>query len=99
MKGVIKILTLCINRSYDMSNQLIVKMDKELKDQFQELARREGRNISEIVRNLVKDYIQERDMSAYIDQLWMKIGDEMRAKDVTPDCIVQAIRDTRAAQK
>ena len=57
-----------------MTTQMIIRMDSEVKDRFNKLARVEGKTTSQMVRELIEDYIKERDIGTYIDDLWGRIG-------------------------
>ena len=57
-----------------MATQMIIRVDTDLKNKVSQLAKAEGKNLSELVRELLEKYTKERDMSSYIDNLWDKIG-------------------------
>ncbi|MEW6201084.1 MAG: ribbon-helix-helix protein, CopG family [bacterium] len=78
-----------------MSNQMIIRIDPEIKDRLNKLARMEGRTTSEKVRELIEDYIKERDISAYIDDLWNRIGRKLKTKGIKPGDINMAIKKVR----
>jgi predicted DNA-binding protein len=82
-----------------MTSQLIVRLDPDQKSRFQKLAKNEGKSSSEVVRNLIEAYIQERDIKGAIDDLWNRIGTDLKQKGVTPKDVNQAIRDVRAAKR
>ena len=48
-----------------------------LKNKVSQLAKAEGKNSSELVRELLEKYTKEKDTSAYIDNLWDKIGQNL----------------------
>ena len=81
-----------------MSTQMIIRIDNEVKNRLNKLARIEGKTTSEMVRGLIEEYIQERDIGAYIDDLWNRIGKKLKAKGVTPGKIETAIREARRNQ-
>ena len=78
-----------------MSTQMIIRIDNEVKNRLARLARSEGKTTSEMVRGLIEDYIKERDIGSYIDDLWNRTGKKLRAKGVTPAMIESAIRASR----
>jgi len=47
-----------------MVSQVLVRVDKELKDKFQRLSRREQKSMTEKVRELMEGYVKEHDMEA-----------------------------------
>ncbi len=78
-----------------MSTQMIIRMDPELKEKLTKLARREGKTTSQMVRELIEDYVREHDISSYIDELWNRVGKKLRAKGVTPAAVRKTIRNVR----
>lgn len=81
-----------------MSTQMIIRIDDEVKNRLSKLARLEGKTTSEMVRELIEEYIKERDISAYIDDLWNRTGKKLKSKGVTPATINKAIKETRKKQ-
>jgi predicted DNA-binding protein len=78
-----------------MTRQMIIRMDPDLKDRFNKLARVEGKTTSQMVRELIEDYIKERDISTYVDDLWGRIGGKLRSKGVRQRDIDKAIKEVR----
>ncbi len=78
-----------------MSSQMIVRISPELKDKVSVLARAEGKSASKVVRDLLEDYVRDRDFSQYIDGLWSRIGQQLKTKEVNQNQIESAIRDIR----
>jgi len=78
-----------------MGTQMIIRIDPEAKDRLNRLARIEGKTTSQMVRELIEDYIKERDISTYIDDLWNRIGGKLRDKKVKPLDIDRAIKEAR----
>jgi len=79
-----------------MATQMIVRLDPGLKDKVSRLAKKEGKSLSELVRELLERYAKERDMSSYIDDLWDRIGKKMSENHVTPSDIDAAIKEARS---
>jgi antitoxin component of RelBE/YafQ-DinJ toxin-antitoxin module len=79
-----------------MTTQMIVRIDPDLKNQVTNLAKAEGRSVSEVVRELLQDYVKNRDIGLYIDDLWQRIGDKLASRKIKPEDINRAIKDTRA---
>lgn len=82
-----------------MSTQMIIRIDDEVKNRLNKLARVEGKSTSEMVRGLIEDYIKERDISAYIDDLWKRTGRKLKSKGVTTTAISKAIKASRKEQR
>ncbi|MFQ5441138.1 MAG: ribbon-helix-helix protein, CopG family [Thermodesulfobacteriota bacterium] len=82
-----------------MSTQMIIRMDPELKENITRLARIEGKNTSEKVRELIEEYVKEHDISSYIDGLWERVGKKLKAKGKTPEDVKRAVREVRKAKR
>lgn len=78
-----------------MATQMIVRINPELKNKVNNLAKAEGKNVSEVVRELLEDYVKDRDIGAYIDDLWERIGGKLTSRGHTPKDIQRAIREVR----
>jgi len=78
-----------------MSTQLIIRIEPQLKDKVARLARAEGKTTSEVVRELLEDYVASRDIAASIDGLWERIGRRLAREDVTSEGVAEAIREVR----
>ena len=79
-----------------MTTQMIVRINPELKNKVNSLAKAEGKSISEVVRELLEDYVKNRDIGLYIDDLWQRIGDKLKSRKVGPEEIHHAIKEVRA---
>jgi len=82
-----------------MDTQLIVRLEEELKSKITKLAKAEGKTTSQMVRELVRNYVQERDMEGYVDDLWARIGKSLKARNVRNGDIARAVKDVRAQSK
>ncbi len=82
-----------------MATQMIIRIDPKLKDRLNKFARLEGKTTSQLVRELIENYIKERDIAAYIDDLWDRIGEKLKAKRVKPSDIDDAIEAVRKKQR
>jgi len=78
-----------------MSKQLIIRIDPDLKDRLFKLAQSEGKPASRMVRDIIAEYVKERDIGAHIDDLWARIGEKLKARGATPRRIDEAIKDSR----
>jgi predicted DNA-binding protein len=78
-----------------MSTQMIVRINPELKDKVNTLAKAEGKSISEVVRELLEEYVKNRDIGLYVDDLWQRIGDKLINRKMGPKEIQRAIREVR----
>jgi len=82
-----------------MTTQMIVRIDPEVKERFNKLARVEGKTSSQMVRELIEDYIKERDIGTYVDDLWGRIGGRLRSKGVRQRDIDKAIKEVRKSRR
>ena len=81
-----------------METQMIIRIDPDLKDRLSRLARAEGKTTSQMVRELIRDYVKERDIGAYIDGLWDRIGEKLAARGVRPADIKKIVAATRKSR-
>ncbi len=79
-----------------MTTQMIIRVEPSLKNKVSQLAKSEGKNLSEIVRELLEKYTKERDMGAYIDNLWNRIGQNLSQKNISEADIDEAIKQVRS---
>ncbi len=78
------------------STQLVIRIDPTLKEKASHLAAREGKSLSELVRELLTNYIREHDLASYIDSLWRRVGMKLEEDAVTPAEIHRIIEEVRA---
>ena len=78
-----------------METQVIVRIDSQLKDRANNIARAEGKTVSLVVRELLEGYVKNRDMSLYIDELRDRIGTRIRNSGGTQKDIENVIREVR----
>ena len=79
-----------------MTTQMIVRINSELKNKVNNLAKSEGKSVSEVVRELLEDYVRDRDIGSYIDELWGRVGGKLSSRGVTAKDIKRTIREVRA---
>jgi predicted DNA-binding protein len=79
-----------------MTTQMIIRVESSLKSKISQLAKAEGKNLSELVRELLEKYTKERDMSAYIDKLWDRIGHDFAKSNISETDIDEAIKKVRS---
>lgn len=75
--------------------QLTVRIDDDLKDHLQTLARREGKSTSDVVRELVQRYVQDRDRGAALKALWHRMQQNAEAAGTRPEEVETAIQTVR----
>ncbi|MCD6532794.1 MAG: CopG family transcriptional regulator [Deltaproteobacteria bacterium] len=79
-----------------MATQMIIRVESSLKKKVSQLAKAEGKNLSQIVRELLEKYTKERDMGAYIDNLWGSIEKNFAQNNISEADIEKAIRQVRS---
>ena len=79
-----------------MTTQMIIRVESGLKDKVSRLARSEGKNLSELVRDLLEKYTKERDMPSYIDDLWGRIGNKLLQTNPGDSDIEDVIKQVRS---
>lgn len=79
-----------------MATQMIIRVEPSLKNKVSQLAKAEGKNLSELVRELLEKYTKERDMSTYIDNLWNNIGQNFTQNNISEENIEEAIKQVRS---
>ncbi|MBU2228010.1 MAG: ribbon-helix-helix domain-containing protein [Proteobacteria bacterium] len=82
-----------------MSTQMIIRIEPELKDKVSRFARAEGKTTSDVVRELLEEYISSRDIAAYVDRLWERIGGRLSEQGVTAGQIPGAIQEIRRGKR
>lgn len=82
-----------------MSTQMIIRIEPELKDKVSRFARAEGKTTSDVVRELLEEYISSRDIAAYVDRLWERIGGRLSEQGVTAEQIPGAIQEVRRGKR
>lgn len=76
-------------------DQLTVRIDDNLRERLQRLARREGKSTSEVVRGLVQRYARNRDRSAGLRTLWNQMERSAEKAGTGPGEVAKAIRAVR----
>ncbi|MBN1833445.1 MAG: CopG family transcriptional regulator [Deltaproteobacteria bacterium] len=78
-----------------MSTQMIVRVDPDLKAKVNNFAKVEGKSVSEVVRELLEEYVKNRDIGSYIDNLWERTGNKLSSGGFRPKDVERVIRDVR----
>ena len=81
-----------------MTTQMIIRIDSGMKNRLNKLARVEGKTTSQMVRELIEDYLREKDIGTYIDDLWDRIGGKLRSKEINQRDIHRAIKESRKSR-
>ncbi|MGA1865428.1 MAG: ribbon-helix-helix protein, CopG family [bacterium] len=78
-----------------MTNQMIVRIDPDLKNKVNNIAKAEGKSVSEVVRELLEEYVKNRDIGSYVDDLWQRIGHKLKSQGIGQQEIKDAIQKAR----
>ena len=78
-----------------MTTQMIIRIEDQLKLKAAQIAKTEGRTISEIIRTLLERYVYERDLSSAVDHLWGRARQKMESKGFSQKDIERVIEDVR----
>src|SRR3972149_2117084 len=82
----------------EMVSQVLIRVDKELKDKFRRLSRREQKSVNEKVRELMEEYVKEHDMEAAMRSLWDEIGQSLRKKGYKASDVSRMIKEVRTGR-
>jgi len=82
-----------------MTSQMIVRINPEKREKLNRLSKAEGKSTSEIIRELIDDFIKERDIGSYIDDLWQRSSQTMSRKGHSLKDIQEAINESRKATR
>ena len=75
-----------------MTTQIIIRVESSLKNKVSRLAKAEGKNLSELVRELLEKYTKKRDIGAYIDDLWEKIDLDLSKNNIKVKKMPKVVR-------
>jgi predicted DNA-binding protein len=75
--------------------QLTVRIDDDLKDRLHTLARHEGKTTSDVVRTLVKQYVQDRDRSTFLENLWERMRENAESEGMGQEDVDRIIEEVR----
>ena len=78
--------------------QLTVRIDDDLKDHLQNLARQEGKSTSDVVRGLVQRYVQDRDRGTALRALWERMRQRAEEAGAGPEDVEDAIESVRESR-
>lgn len=81
-----------------MPDQMLIRIENDIKERFSKIARSEGKSASQKIRELMEEYINDRDIAPYVDSLWKRIGNDLDSKKVTGARVRKAILDSRKSR-
>ena len=78
---------------------MIIRLDSRIKSNLAQLAKAEGKNSSLVIRELIENYVQDRNIESYIDDLWNRVGKKLKRKNIKSKDIARTIRKVKATTK
>ena len=81
-----------------MTTQMIIRIDEALKKRATAAAKAEGRNISEVVREMLEEYVVNRDLGGVIDDIWGRAENRIRKAGFSASDVNGVIRKVRAGK-
>lgn len=75
--------------------QLTARIDDDLKGHLQNLARQESKSTSDVVRSLVRRYVQDRDRGSALRALWDRMEQNVEEAGAGSGGVEQVIRSVR----
>ena len=81
-----------------MVSQILIRVDKELKDKFRRLSRTEQKSVNEKVRELMEEYVKDHSMEVAMRSLWDEIGQSLQKKGYKASDVKQMIKEVRSGR-
>jgi len=81
-----------------MTTQMIIRIDDALKQRATAAAKSEGKNVSEVVREMLEEYVVNRDLAGVIDDIWSRAGNSIRQAGFKASDVDGIIRNVRAGK-
>lgn len=81
-----------------MTSQILVRLDKDIKDKFQRLSRFEHKSANEKLRELIEGYVEEHNIETAMKSLWSEIGSSLKEKGYKVSDVEKTIRKIRSGK-
>jgi len=82
-----------------MNSQILVRVDKNTKEKFQQLSRFEHKSVNEKLRELMRDYVEEHNIERAMKGLWNEIGGSLKNKGYKVSNVEKTIRKIRSSKE
>lgn len=82
-----------------MNTSILIRVDKDKKERFERMARRRGKTTSEVVREMMDEYVERHDMRGYLSKLISDIGEDFKKQGITQADIDRTIKEVRAEKR
>jgi len=76
-------------------DSILINIDEQLKSRFDRTAKMEGKTRSEKIRELMSEYVVERDIRKWIDDIWNGIGTQLKNAGYSQKDVEQAVKKAR----
>jgi len=81
-----------------VADQLLIRIDPELKRRLAKAAMLEGKTSTEVIRDRIEQYLRQRDLPSYVADLWERIGGSLKSSAAKADDVTRAIKTARKAR-
>ena len=82
-----------------MTVQMLIRISSESKENLTRMARIEGKSTTQVVREIIDEYILDHDIGIYIDDLWSRIGSKLKSKGIQSKDISEMVRQVRETHR
>jgi hypothetical protein len=81
-----------------MVSQILIRVDKQLKDKFRRLSRMEQKSVNGKVRELMEEYVKDHSMETAMRSLWDEIGGSLKKKGHKASDVKKMIKEVRSGR-
>jgi len=78
-----------------MLTRMTIQINSELKSKIEYIAKLEGKSAGKLVGELFEEYVRNKYIDYYIDDLWNRIGENLLKSDFNPDEVVRIVHEVR----
>jgi len=79
-----------------LSFPLLIRVDEEIKRKVQQLARAEQKSVTQKIREILYQYVEDHDIEKSLKSLWKEIGEEMKKAGYKPSDVDRIVREARS---
>jgi len=81
-----------------MNTQLLIRIDKSLKETLKRLSKKENKSVNEKVCELIEEYIKKHSLEPAMKKLWDDISLSLKKKGYTRADVNKTIKEARNAK-
>lgn len=81
-----------------MTIPMIIRVEDKIKNRLSCLARAERKATSQVIRELIDHYVEDRDITGYIDDLWSRIRKKITSRGFGQKDIPGIVRQVRSSK-